>query len=100
MGVPLADVDRIAIGRRTGDAADGDAAASTADVFDHDRLSEPRPHMLGQNARRNIGRSARRERNDERDLTRWIGLRLYRRDAGQCRQRERNSELFHDRHPR
>jgi hypothetical protein len=32
VGVPLADVDRVAGGRGAGDAADRNAAASTADV--------------------------------------------------------------------
>ena len=69
MGVPLADVDGVAIGRGARDAADRDAAAGAADVLDDDRLAERRPHALGHDARGDIGRAARRERNDERDLT-------------------------------
>ena len=68
MGVPLADVDRVAIGGRAGDAPDRDAATGAADVFDDDRLPERRPHVFGQDARGDIGRAARRKRNDERDL--------------------------------
>jgi len=39
MGVPLADVERVAVRRRTGDAPYPDAAACAADIFDYDRLS-------------------------------------------------------------
>ena len=40
MGVPLADVDGVAVGRGARDAADRDAAAGAADIFDDDRLPE------------------------------------------------------------
>ena len=40
MGVPLADVDGVAVRRRARDAADRNAAAGTADVFDDDGLPE------------------------------------------------------------
>ena len=44
VGVPLPDVDRVAIGRRARDAPDGDAAAGAADILDDDRLPERGPH--------------------------------------------------------
>ena len=68
MGVPLAYVDRVAIRRGARDAPDRDAAAGPADVFDDDGLPERRPHAFGQDARGDVGRTARRKRNDERDL--------------------------------
>ena len=40
VGVPLADVDGVAVGRRARDAPDRDAAAGAADVLDDDRLAE------------------------------------------------------------
>ena len=69
MGVPLTDVDRITVGRRTRDAPDRDTASRAADVFDDDRLAKQRPHLLSHNAPDHIGRSAWRERNDDRELT-------------------------------
>jgi hypothetical protein len=47
VGVPLADVDRVAVGRRPRDPPDRDAASGTANVFDDDRLAEQWPHLLG-----------------------------------------------------
>ena len=67
VGVPLADVDGVAVGRRARDAADRDAAAGAADVLDDDRLAEERPHLLCQDARRGVGRAAGRKRHDQRD---------------------------------
>ena len=40
MGVPLADVEGVAVRRGAGDAPDADAAAGAADIFDHDGLPE------------------------------------------------------------
>ena len=68
VGIPLADVDGVAVRRRARDAADRDAAAGAADVLDDDRLAEDRPHLLGHDARDDIGRAARRERHHQRDL--------------------------------
>jgi hypothetical protein len=83
MGIPLADVEGVAIGCRAGDAPDPDAAAGTADIFNDDRLPERCAHALGQDTGGGVGRSARRERNHQRDLARWIGLRLRIGEAGQ-----------------
>jgi hypothetical protein len=68
VGIPLADVDRVAVGRRTRDAPDCDAASGAADVFDDDRLAEQRPHLLGHDTPGHIGGSAWREWDDDRDL--------------------------------
>ena len=76
VGVPLADVDGVAVGRSARDAPDRDAAAGAADVLDDDRLAEDRPHLLGHDAGRDVGRAARRERHHQRDLAGRIGLRL------------------------
>src|SRR6266705_2033549 len=66
MCVPLADVEGLAVRRRTGEAPDPDAAAGAADIFDYDRLSQRRSHALGHDPGGGIGRSARRERNHQR----------------------------------
>ena len=55
MGVPLADVDRVAVGRRTRDTPDRNAAAGAANILDDDRLPEGRSHALGHDARGNVG---------------------------------------------
>ena len=96
MGVPLADVDRVAVGRRAREPADADRAAGAADVLDDHRLAQQRPHALGQNAGRHVGRAARRERHDHGDLARRVGLRQRARGAGQGRgQRDGNHQFFH-----
>ena len=42
MGVPLPDVDGVAVGLRARDAPDRDRAAGAADILDHHRLAERR----------------------------------------------------------
>ena len=80
MRVPLADVDGVAVGSRARDAADGDAAAGAADILDDERLTEQRLHLFGDDAGGHVGRTAGRERHDQRDLPRRIGLRPCRPD--------------------
>jgi hypothetical protein len=58
MSVPLADVDRVAVGGGTGDPADADATLGGPDILDHDGLPERRPHPFGHDAGEHIGRSA------------------------------------------
>ena len=96
MGVPLADVEGVAVRRRAGDAPDPDAAAGAADIFDHDRLPERRAHALRHDAGGGVGRSARREWHHQRHRTRRIGLRLRAGDAGNNCQRQRNQKFSHD----
>ena len=100
MGVPLPDVEGVTIGCRARDAADPDAAAGATNIFDHDGLAQRDPHSLGHDPRRSIGRSARRERNDQRNGSGWIGLRLRARDAGKDRQCQRRPKSSHDVPPR
>ncbi len=95
VGVPLADVDGVAVGRGAREPPDRDAAAGAADVFDDHRLAEDRPHPLGHDARDHVGRAARRERHDQRDRTRRVGLRLHAGDAGHERERNRDDEALH-----
>src|SRR6516162_3321805 len=81
--------DRITVRRDARDAPNGDAAARTTDVFNHHRLSECRPHGLGQNARERIEQAARGIRYDHRDRTRGIDLRRGTPDRSQnCGQRD------------
>ena len=76
-GVPLPDVDGVAVGRRAREPADADRAAGAADILDNHRLAERRAHFVGHDPRGDVGRSARRERHDQRDRTRGkiVGVR-------------------------
>ena len=76
MGIPLADVEGVAVRCRARDAPDRDAAAGAADIFNDDGLAERCAHALGQDTGGRVGRSARRERDHQCDLARRIGLRL------------------------
>src|SRR5882762_8686693 len=96
VGVPLADIEGVAVRRRTGDAADADAAAGAADIFDHHGLSERRPHAFRQDAGGGIGRSARRERHHQRNGPRRKVLRLRANDAGKKRDCQRDKKLSHE----
>ena len=69
MGVPLADVDCISVGRRAGERPTAMLPPAPPTFSMTTGCPSARTHVLGNNARGDIGRSARRERNDERDLT-------------------------------
>ena len=75
VGPPLADADRVAVGRRARDTADTDGAARTGDVLDDDGLAEGGAHALGHDARDHVRRAAAGERHDHGDGPRRIGLR-------------------------
>ncbi len=100
MGVPLADVDRVAIWSGSRQTSNPDGAAGAADVFDDHRLAERRAHLVGHDARGHIGRAARRKRHDQRDRPRReiIGVRgsererqERERDRGDCKNSRENS---------
>ncbi len=74
MARPVADAERIAVGRGLRGAADADAGAGTGDILDHHRLPEGCPHALGQDARQRVVGAARRERHDHGDGVRRISL--------------------------
>ena len=71
---PVADADRVAVGRGAHHAADADGAVRAGDVLDHDGLAEMRPHRLGHGAAHGVGRAAGAVGHDERDRPRRIGL--------------------------
>ena len=82
VGVPLADVDRVAVGRGAREPADRDAAPRPADILHDDRLPERLAHPLRQNAPGHVGRASRRKWHDQRDGARresvgahWRGAR-------------------------
>ena len=84
-------------GARTGarEPADADAAAGTADVLDNHGLAKERPHALRHDARGNVSRAARRERNDQGDGPGRIGVGASRRDEGNKGERERDQRKPH-----
>jgi hypothetical protein len=49
-------------------------AAAAGDVLDHDLLAERLAHVLPENAREHVGRSARGERHDHGDRPDGVGL--------------------------
>jgi len=63
----LADLDRIAVGRRARGPGRADRSAGPGDVFDHQRLSEITRKEFGIDARDGVGRSAGGERHDHGD---------------------------------
>jgi ABC transporter substrate binding protein len=54
--LPVAEDDRVAIGRSTCDAAGPDGACRSGRVFDDDGLAERPLHPLGEHARERVGR--------------------------------------------
>src|SRR5262249_20833436 len=72
---PIAEAERVAVGRRLSGTPDADGRPGTSHVLDDDGLAERGPHALADNAPERVGRAARRERHDHRDWTRWIILR-------------------------
>jgi hypothetical protein len=70
--VPLADIDRVTVGRCAREPADADRTAGAADIFHNHWLAERRAHLVGHDAGRHVGRSARRERHDQRDRARGV----------------------------
>jgi hypothetical protein len=79
MRAPVADAERVAVGRRAHDTSNRDRARGAGRVLDHDGLSERAAHALAENARDRVGRAAGREWHDQCDRTGRIRLRL--RDA-------------------
>ena len=96
VGAPLADAERVAVGRRARDTADSDGAAGAGDVLDDHGLAQDLPHAFRHDAADHVGRSARRQRHHHRDRARGIALRVCVRDADKARdQRERQQRSFH-----
>ena len=73
---PVADAERVAVGRRIHHAADADGGAGAGHGLDQNRLAERVFHMVADDPRDRVGRPARRERHDEVDRLRRIGLGL------------------------
>ena len=82
---PVAEAQRVAIGRRTRASGNPDAAPCASHVLHDDRLAERLLEMLGQHSRERRGGPARRKRHDHGERSRGIGSRTC--DAGHCRDR-------------
>ena len=88
MGVPLADVDGVAVGRGAREPPDADRAAGAADILDDHRLAEERPHPVRHDPPGHVGRAARRERHDQGDRAGGKVLRVNGSAGGNKRQRD------------
>ena len=75
MGPEETEADRIAVGPRTRNPTRADAPVPPADVFDDDVLPKRFCHAQGNHPCKRVGSPSRRERNDQRDWPRWVGLR-------------------------
>ena len=95
MRAPMADADRVAVGRRARDPADADGAAGAGRVLDDDGLAERAAHALGHDAGDGVGRTAGRERHDHGDRPRRIGLRVRGGDASKRGERDRKQRMSH-----
>jgi hypothetical protein len=78
----------------------GEVAVGARPVLDHDRLAEARAQRLTQRAGNEVGRTARRERHQQADRPRGIGLRRRgaREHREECRKREANQARHDDPH--
>jgi hypothetical protein len=70
----LAHQDGVAIGLGAHGAGRAGGAAGARHVLNDHLLAERARHVVGDDARGNVGRAARRERHDQRDRARRIGL--------------------------
>ena len=77
---------RVAVGAGLGDRLRADDGVGAGAVVDDDLLAEVLAHLLADQPAEEIGRPARRERHDQRDLARRIGLR-HERPAAEEQQR-------------
>jgi hypothetical protein len=71
---PIAAHESITVGHRARDPTEPDGATRAAHILDDDRLPQARPQTLAQPARQHIGRTARSERNHDRDRMRRLDL--------------------------
>ena len=74
------DAERVAVGRGFRHRADADGAAGAALVLDHELLAQTLRQAVGENARRDVGVAAGRERHDHRHRPGRPLLRLRRSD--------------------
>jgi hypothetical protein len=81
---------RVAVRRRVGDQFAGEVAVRAGAILHHYRLPEPRCQRLSDEAGDDVGRTARRERDEEPD--RPCGIRLRQRDGGDRRHCARQDE--------
>ena len=69
----IAHQQRVAVRGRFHHAGHADCAAGADDIFDHDLLPQSTGHVIGQDARNDVGGAARRKRDHNGDLTLGIG---------------------------
>ena len=93
VGAPVADADRVAVGRGTRNPADPDVAVGAGHVLDDDALAERCAHVLRHGACDHVRRPARSERHDDRHRTRWVGLLRHSHRAGSQDNSDRENDF-------
>ena len=81
---PIADAQRVAVGRRLRRAGDADAGPGAGHGLDDHRLTERDAHAFAQDPGERVGRPAGGERHDDRDGMRRVDLRVGAGDAPDC----------------
>ena len=77
VGAGIADLKRVAVGRRLDHFLDGEDSEHARLVLDHEAVAGHLPHLLADDADRDVGRAARAERHHHPDrLRRILVLRL------------------------
>ena len=90
----VAHLDGVAVRRGAHGAGRADGAAGADDVLDHDLLAERAGHVLAGDAGGDVGRAAGRERHDQGDRPRRIGLgHRGARESGNSRRRGKLQEI-------
>jgi len=101
MGVPLANIQGVAVWRRPRDAPNANATTGCPHVLDDDRLAERCPHFFGKDAPNDICRSAGRKWNHNCDRPQGIDLRPRdarhgrKSDSARCKTQKTTAWKFH-----
>jgi hypothetical protein len=95
MGLPMAEDQCVAVRRRARDLGGANGAGRAGRIFDDDILAECALHTVSEDAAERIGRPAGRERHDDRDRPRRIGLGGCGRDTYDEKTKGNGQESFH-----
>jgi hypothetical protein len=96
MGADSAEPDDITVGRRVRDALRADLPAARRDVLHDHLLPHDFAHARGHDATEHVGRASGSERNDQRDRSCRVGLRIS--AAGTREQARKNCGKLESKH--
>jgi hypothetical protein len=93
---PIADAERVSVGRRSSSTADADRRSRSGHIFDDDRLAQREAHAFAKDAPERIGRASGRKRHDHRQRVRRVRLCLRQRNRSKRKgeRRERDLHVF------